>query len=103
MGRITIAYVVWASPLLLALGVAACGGRGTGGAGVSVRDSAGVRIVESRRPAWGDERRWTVSSSPSVEIGAVDGPAEEQLGQVRGAVRLPDGTVIVADGTSREL
>jgi hypothetical protein len=103
MGRIMTAYWVRAGLLLLALGVAACGGGGAAGAGVSVHDSAGLRIVENRRPAWGDERRWTVSSSPSVEIGAVEGAAEYQLGQVRGAVRLPDGTVVVADGTSREL
>ena len=33
----------------------------------------------------------------------MEGAAGHQLGQVRGAVRLSDGTVVVADGTSREL
>ena len=91
--------------LFMALLVASgCGGDGAAaGDAAAVRDSAGVRIVESARPAWGDERRWVVDDAPAVEVGMVDGPAEYQLSDVRGAVRLADGSIVVAGADAREL
>jgi hypothetical protein len=88
---------------VLVLGAAACENVGTGNHAMAVRDSAGIRIVESRWPAWGDAGRWAVEPVPAVDIGVADGAAEYQFGQVRGAARLSDGTVVVADGTSRQL
>lgn len=78
------------------------GGSGSGGA-TGARDSAGVRIVESRRAEWGDQMRWTVEPEPALQIGMVDGPAEYQLSAVGGAVRLADGGVVVANGGSHQL
>jgi hypothetical protein len=53
-------------------------------------------------PAAGQAPRWTVDPQPVVRLGV-----GELLGhdfhQIRGAVRLEDGTIVVADGSSREL
>jgi hypothetical protein len=71
--------------------------------GPVVRDSAGIEIVESAAPLWGDDQTWRVSEQPALEIGMLDGPEEYQLDQVRGAVRLRDGTLAVADGGSQRI
>jgi hypothetical protein len=79
-----------------------CGG-GEGGAPVVVRDSAGVQIVENLRPAWPSESGWTLSEDPSLQIGVTDGPVEYQFTDIQGAVRLPGGGFVVADGGSHEI
>lgn len=61
--------------------------------GPVVRDSAGVRIVENRAPAWGEGEGLRVAAEPTVVIGAVDGPAEQQMNRVRDATVLPDGRI----------
>lgn len=68
----------------------------------AVRDSAGIRIVENRVEA-PDTGGWMVDHRPELEIGEVEGPPEYQLNQVRGAVRFPDGTVVVANGGTNDL
>jgi hypothetical protein len=42
---------------------------------VTVRDSAGVEIVEHAGDLWAYAPNWTVADSPSLRIGAVDGDA----------------------------
>jgi hypothetical protein len=69
----------------------------------SQRDSAGVRIVESHAPAWADGERWTLSEEPIVTIGREDGPEEYSLFQVVGALRLPDGRIVIANRGSDQL
>jgi hypothetical protein len=97
-----------ASALLRAAGIgllpalAACGGD-TRAAGPVVRDSAGVKIVESSAPAWKEGEGWRLSAEPALDIGMVDGPPEYQFGRVTGAVRLGDGTVVVGDDQSKDL
>ncbi|MGD2069732.1 MAG: hypothetical protein PVI57_13745 [Gemmatimonadota bacterium] len=76
--------------------LAGCGDEGVRPAW-AVRDSAGVEVVESVRPAWGDEEEWRVGAEPTTRVGAVEGDVEELLSEVVGAVRLADGTVAVAD------
>jgi hypothetical protein len=66
-------------------------------------DSAGVEIVESLLPAWEDEERWTVDPDPFVDIGAPDGPPENQLYVVVGAARFPDGRIVIANRGTDEL
>ena len=68
---------------------------------VTVRDSVGIRIVENG-PLPLDAPSWE-TSGPTLEIGTLDGDAEYQLFQIRGAVRLPDGRVVVANAGSHEL
>jgi len=65
---------------------------------VTLRDSAGVTIVQSNGPAWDDAKRWQVSAEPLLEIGAPGTSPEQQFQRVDGAWRLPDGRIVVADG-----
>ena len=67
-----------------------------------VRDSAGIRIIESSAPAW-DGDGWRVSDTPSVVIGRREGDERYLLGWVHwrsGAVVLRDGRIAVLDGRS---
>ncbi len=62
-----------------------------------VRDSAGVRIVENR-VADPDAITWrVVDSTPVVTIGGPGAKGNAALGTVMGALRLPDGQIVVAD------
>ena len=71
-------------------------------AGAAVRDSAGVRIVESAAPrdAGGAPR---LLGGPAWSVGAMDGPAAQQLHRVRGAVVLGDTLVVVANEGAHEV
>lgn len=74
---------------------------GCGAAGasedVSVRDSAGIRIVElSGLPA--SPIGWVVAASPAVVFGGDTDDERAQLVRVAGAARRSDGRIVVADG-----
>jgi len=84
----------------LALLVPGCReGGGPAAPGWTVRDSAGVRIATSTRPARSGAEARTVGD-PSVTIG---GGAEDDLFDVAGGVLLPDGGVALAVGASSEV
>lgn len=96
------------APMLAALALlasAACGGPDSGGASsdVSVRDSAGVPIVENGRPMLDPASGWRVSETPVLRIGAVAGEEAEQFSQVSGVVRLSDGRVAVLESQTSEI
>ncbi|MBW3569577.1 MAG: hypothetical protein KY467_00600, partial [Gemmatimonadetes bacterium] len=93
----------WAFALAAVLAASACRDGAASASDAPPRDSAGVRIVQSARPAWGDQRPWTVQPEPALQIGTVDGPAEHQLTGVTGAVRLAGGGIVVANGGAQEL
>lgn len=68
----------------------------------TVRDSAGVRIVEhaglpSQLPVW------TIGDSAELRIGSLDGSGPEVLGRIAGLALLPTGAVVVADAQAPEL
>lgn len=89
-----------AAALGAAVVVASCGTAGDtpADAASTVRDSAGVRVVENARPEWPDDGGWTVGD-PTLTIG---GGADDDLFSVAGAALLPDGRVAVAvAGTSQ--
>lgn len=67
------------------------------------RDSAGIRIVENRRPEPGSGLGWVVGTEPVVTIGTRDGSGGFQLYRVGAATRLIDGRIVVANGGSNEL
>ncbi len=87
---------------LLAGGAAACAEHGESSR-FTVRDSAGVEIVESRAAAGLDAAAWSVDAPPLLEIGVEEGSTEYQFSRVEGAVRLPGGRIVVADAGSREI
>jgi len=94
-------------PLLLALAIPACGGDAPSGApgtsSVTVRDSAGVRIVENTDSAWTDDTRWRLADEPDLRIGSVDGsvPGTDLTGSI--LVRMLGDRVLVLDRGTEEL
>lgn len=87
----------------LALGLAGCAAGDVGTERTLVRDSAGVRIVENADRGWVAGAGWTLSDSPVLEIGVVDGAEAYQFSGVVAALRLDDGRVVVGDLRSAEL
>jgi len=77
----------------------ACSGPGAGGR-VTVTDSAGVTIVTSAEPAWGEAGGWTVAGSPDVTIGEPPVSLASEFSRIRRVYTLGDGTIVVAN-TSR--
>lgn len=88
-------------PVALLVASAGCEAASSPSFEASARDSAGVRIVES--PAPGPAEGWEVEVDPMVTIGVMDGEAAYAFSIIRGALRLGDGTIVVADGSTAEL
>jgi hypothetical protein len=67
-----------------------------------VRDSAGVRIVESlstaRHPA-----PWTLGAEPVWSVGRLEGDPDYLLSRVVGAHQLPDGSILIANGGTSQV
>jgi hypothetical protein len=81
--------------LFALVAASACAGREPA-ASVTVRDSAGIRIVENRRPDRPTEP-WTVAEHPSVVIGGTTDDSTRQLAGPTDATRLAGGQIVVAD------
>ena len=94
-------------PVTLVAGLigAACAGGpdGDGGPRSTVRDSAGVTIVENGRPLLASRLGWRVGPAPAVTIGTAEGGGAHQLFRVGGATRLSDGRIVVANAGTGEL
>jgi hypothetical protein len=86
-------------PALLALAACSQGG----GQQVVVRDSAGVRIVESHQQVWSDADGWRVTHDPDLTIGVVEGDPAYQFFRITGVARLASGEIVVANGGSAEV
>jgi hypothetical protein len=69
----------------------------------SVRDSAGIQIVESHAPAWSPAEAWSVAQTPSLSIGAEDRGPQYALTNVRGVVELSDGRIVIANAGTLEI
>lgn len=61
----------------------------------SVRDSAGVTIVESERPAWTPDETPVVETDPTVSIGTFDGDPAHQFNRVSGMAVTSKGDLVV--------
>ena len=61
-----------------------------------IRDSAGIRIIESSAPAW-DGDGWRISDTPDVVIGRRDGDERYLFGWIGGGGVLGDGRIAVLD------
>jgi hypothetical protein len=67
-----------------------------------VFDSSGVQVVVSHNPA-GFDSPWTLSEEPLLRIGKGRDEEPYLFGTIQGATRFMDGSVVVFDGSSREL
>ncbi len=88
--------------LVLAVTLGACAQDTTSDPTV-VRDSAGVQIVENMRPPRTEDAGWRVSAEPILQVGMAEGRPEYQFVRIEGAIRLPDGRIVVADAGSWEI
>ena len=68
----------------------------------AIRDSAGIRIVENRRPAETSRLGWRIGSEPIVSIGALEGE-EPYLLHWATARMLPDGRIAVGNAGTDEV
>jgi hypothetical protein len=75
----------------------ACAPGDSGGSGPAVRDSAGIEIVENRRPLWADSFPWRLSDRPLVDISGRGDDPDGGLYRVSAASRLSDGRIVVAN------
>ena len=91
-----------AAPGLLALALlsAACESAGSRSLDLSV-DTSGVSVVTS--DPLSSTAICPVSAEPRLTIGTSEGEDPERLPRVRGAARLPDGSIAVAEDGSGEL
>jgi hypothetical protein len=72
----------------------------------TVRDSAGIRIVElPETPQAAELRRWEIGPEPSLEIGIREGDPAYLFSGIVGAATLSDGRLAVLEGrtASKEL
>ena len=66
------------------------------------RDSAGVHIVFSAAPLTG-ENGWRIATIPVVDIGGADADRTVSFADIVGALLLPGGEFVVADGSDQAL
>jgi hypothetical protein len=83
--------------------VGACGGAPSARASSTVRDSAGIQIVESTAPAWKDGEAWRVEPEPILTIGVSEGPEEYRLFRAFSPLRTSRGEIVVVNSGSLEL
>lgn len=94
----------WARSLSLTLLSAAvsCGGSEAPSNSIIVRDSSGVRIVATSAPAR-FPAPWQIAEAPDWSVGETEGAPEYLLSRVVGAMQLPDGRILVANGGTNEI
>ena len=69
----------------------------------TVRDSAGVRIMESAGPVWAEGGQWALTSEPVLTIGVAEGAPELEFQTILGLTRLANGNIVVGNRGTREL
>ena len=67
------------------------------------RDSAGIRILESQSPLWTAGAGVWLDTASVVRIGAQGGEEAYQLFRVYSALRLDNGSIVVANSGTHEL
>ena len=91
--------------LLLALAPVAClpDDPAVADSGITIRDSADIRIVENPLPPEGSRLDWQIGPEPTVSIGDVVGEDPYLLQGALDATRLGDGRIVVANVLTQEL
>jgi len=69
----------------------------------SVRDSAGIRVIENRGPAWEVGTAWWIDPEPSLDLGGPQAADDLQFQQLSSFGVLDSGTFAVADMTTRDV
>jgi len=69
----------------------------------SLRDSAGITIAESTARRWGAQGAWHVDSVPLLDLTQIGEGEPYEFYDVRDALRLPDGSVAVAESSSDQV
>ncbi len=83
--------------------IAACQAEHDPASQTIVRDSAGNRIVENVLPTADGRTVWRLSAAPIMQLGVIEGDPAFEFRIISGAVRLSDGTIVVANTGSSEL
>lgn len=87
--------------------LAACGDAdpdsSPGASGVTVRDSAGIRIFENHDSAWTEDTRWRLADEPDLVIGSVDGSVPSTDLSSIDDILVVDGRVVVEENRAREI
>ena len=86
--------------LLFSTGCQESGPRDTG---FTVRDSAGIQIVESAAPAWEPGMGWSLAAEPSLEIGLLEGPEEYVFDRIGEVFLLSDGRIAASNRRTSEI
>jgi hypothetical protein len=65
--------------------------------GVTIRDSAGIEIVENHAPVWAGADFWTVDPEPELVLGGLGPPGDSAhlIWNIFGAVPLSDGRIVM--------
>lgn len=69
----------------------------------SVTDSAGVRVVTSTAPAWGNKSDWEIDTTAVLSLGEATGPNHVLLVEVNGVRLLSNGAVAVVSGSENSI
>lgn len=88
--------------LIAALSVDACGGAEAVDLVVQ-RDSAGIRIIQSNGPQWGEADGWMVPHDPLVDLASSGSGPNHEFFRVRNAIRMEDGRIAVASSGTNEV
>lgn len=81
----------------------ACAPSDDGPPRVVQRDSAGIAVVESFRPAWGDSAHWRVDPESLLDLAESGTGDPHNFYSVRGIRRLSDESLVVANRGSHEI
>ena len=65
--------------------------------GVTIRDSAGIEIVENHAPVWASADFWTVDPEPEFVLGGLGSPGDSAhlIWNIFGAVPLSDDRIVM--------
>ena len=87
--------------ITVAASLLACDRGGASGDATIVRDSSGVTVIENDLTRAG--RVCTIAPEPTVSIGIEEGDEHYMLARLRGAVRLSDGRIVLAERTTHNI
>ncbi|MEJ2239049.1 MAG: hypothetical protein P8X82_12185 [Gemmatimonadales bacterium] len=88
--------------LLFPLLLWCCGGESDGSDPFTVRDSAGVRVVNNTAATWNEGDEWRLGEQPLLDIGTLENDPDYEFYSVANAIQLPDGRIVVGNrGTNQ--